>query len=81
MTKKGYILNNGLSLFSYNSDQNPDKSNSINSNKQPRGLIAPILTYNKKNPCIRRLCISYSHHGESFDDYAISGIIRFLSIN
>lgn len=73
MSKNGYFLNNGLSLFSYGSD---DKENTPGLNKQPRGLMAPIITYNIKNPCIRRFSISYGHKGEQMnDDFAFSGII------
>ncbi|CAF0962504.1 unnamed protein product [Brachionus calyciflorus] len=78
LTKNGYFLNNGLSLFSYESDQNPDKSNFFELNKQPRGLMTPILTYNQKNPCIRRFAISYSHHGEENDDYSLSELSQVI---
>ena len=74
ITKAGYFLNDGLNLFSYEpeiEDLNP--GNSFDINKQPRGLIAPILTFNKKNPCMRRFSISYSHQGHEADDFALSG--------
>lgn len=72
MSENGYFLNNGLSLFSYDSTEPNDNSPALN--KQPRGLMAPILTYNVKNPCIRRFSISYGHKGEQMnDDLAFSG--------
>jgi gamma-glutamyltranspeptidase len=73
MTESGFFLNNGLNLFSYG--QNNIKSgNTIDRNKQPRALMTPILTYNKKNPCISRFLISYSHHDHMENmDFALSG--------
>jgi hypothetical protein len=39
--------------------------------------MTPILTYNKKNPCIRRFSIGYSHrHHPKGDDYALTGMFR-----
>jgi hypothetical protein len=78
LTKRGYFLNDGLSLFSYSADSNPDSSNTFDVNKQPRGLIAPILTYNSKNPCIRRFAIAYSHQGHSEDDFALSELSQII---
>jgi gamma-glutamyltranspeptidase len=77
MTKNGFFLNNGLNLFSYSKS---DSSNSVDSAKQPRGLLAPILTFNKKNPCIRRFAISYGHHGNmagKSDDFGLTGFYYF----
>lgn len=82
LTKNGFFLNNGMNLFSYReNNQNYDSSNSVNTEKQPRGLISPILTYNKKNPCIRRFSISYGHHGvmpEKTDDYGLSELTQVI---
>ena len=61
ITDYGFFLNNGLNLFLYG----PNKigvGNTIDKGKQPRALMTPILTYNKKSPCISRFVISYSHH-------------------
>lgn len=72
--KDGYFLNNGLSLFSYEADS--DTENKFAPGKQPRGLMTPILTYNKKNPCVRRFSISYSHDNmKMIDDFGLSGKI------
>lgn len=81
MSKNGYVLNNALSLFSYG---DKDSFNGPRSKKQPRGLMAPILSFNKKNPCVRRFSISYSHKGGSMDDdLALSGIFfhKILLLN
>jgi len=57
ISREGFFLNNGLSLFTYG--QNSIKAgNTIDTNKQPRALITPIITYNKKNPCISRFSIA-----------------------
>ena len=72
-------MNNGLNLFTYTASAEPDSesSNLFYTNKQPRALMTPILTYNKKNPCIRRFSIGYSHrHHPKGDDYALTGMFR-----
>ncbi len=75
-TKRGYFMNNGLDLFSYYDTNNANK---FGLDKQPRGLISPILTYNKKNPCIRRLSISYSRQSHSQDDdYGLSELTQVI---
>ena len=71
MTKAGFMLNNGLNLFTPKDGLN--SKNSIMPSKRPRGLMAPIVTYNSKNPCISRFCISYNHMGHGSDDFALSG--------
>lgn len=72
MSKNGYFLNNALTLFSNDINNNGNKPDS---DKQPNCLMAPILTYNKKNPCIRRFSISYGHQDMlSIDDLAFSGL-------
>jgi gamma-glutamyltranspeptidase len=73
MTKSGIILNNGINMFSFGQD-----INSIGPNRQPRALMAPILTYNSKSPCVRRFGISYSHNGHHFDDYALSELTQVI---
>jgi len=79
MTNDGYILNNGLNLFTYNNGNfasNSTSENSIGTSKQPRGLMTPIITYNKLNLCQRRFSISYSHeHLENpkGEDFALTG--------
>lgn len=79
MSKNGYVLNNALSLFSYG---DKDSFNGPRSKKQPRGLMAPILSFNKKNPCVRRFSISYSHKGGSMDDdLVLSGIFFHKFLN
>lgn len=79
ITKDGFFLNNGLNLFSYGPNS-ITTGNTIDKNKQPRALMTPILTYNRKNPCISRFSISYSHHGKMIDsdsmntdDYGLTG--------
>ena len=77
MTKRGYMLNNGLNLFTYSSNLS---ENSLGRGKQPRGLMTPIITYNKLNLCQRRFSISYNHNNMmgdtmSGDDFALSGKI------
>ena len=69
MTQRGFFLNNGLSLFS----TGIDSLNSISADKQPRALMTPILTFNKKNPCIRRFSISYGHQDYHADDFGMTG--------
>lgn len=71
MTSGGFIMNNGMSLFTYGSS-NSNQMNGVDKNKQPRALFTPILAYNHKNPCVRRFSISYSHQGMETDDYALT---------
>jgi gamma-glutamyltranspeptidase len=82
LTNRGYFLNDALTLFSYDTSSNPDSSNTFDRAKQPRGLIAPILTYNSKSPCIRRLAISYSHGdgggGADNDDFALTELTQVV---
>jgi len=82
MTNDGYILNNGLNLFTYNVNSaiNFTSENSFDTKKQPRGLMSPIITYNKLNLCQRRFSISYSHeHQENpkGEDFALTGFSYF----
>lgn len=68
-------MNNGLSLFSYEDDGDSKAENEFAPGKQPRGLMTPILTYNKKNPCVRRYSMSYNHQEmEMIDDFGLSGL-------
>ena len=82
MTKDGYFVNNGLDLFTYGPN-GIKTGNTIDNNKQPRGLMTPIITYSKKNPCISRFSIAYSHHGQmkgdtDTDDYGLTGLYKNL---
>jgi gamma-glutamyltranspeptidase len=79
MTRGGYLLNNGLNLFSYDSTSSTE--NSFDNNKQPRGLMTPIVTYNKLNLCQRRFSISYSHEHPSNvngDDFALTELTQVI---
>ena len=89
MTNDGYILNNGLSLFTDSQDplNNSTSENSFYTKKQPRGLMTPIITYNKLNLCQRRFSISYSHEHQEMpkkEDFALTGYFHltfFLIFN
>ncbi len=86
MTNDGYILNNGLSLFTYSQDplNNSTSENSFYTKKQPRGLMTPIITYNKLNLCQRRFSISYSHEHQEIskkEDFALTGYFHLSFLN
>lgn len=67
-------------MFSYeNIVANEAIGNSADNNKQPRALMAPILTYNLKNPCVRRFSMCYTHgHSMPGDDFAITELTQIL---
>lgn len=77
MTADGFMLNNALNYFTYGSE-NSNENNGIMSNKQPRALFTPILTYNDKNPCVRRFAVSYGHKNHMNDDFALSEVTEIL---
>jgi len=71
-TRNGFFLNDGLTLFSYGEKN----MNNFAFDKQPRGLFAPIITYNSKNPCMRRFVISYSH--DDVHDFCLSALSQIV---
>lgn len=78
MSKEGFMFNNALSLFTYGSS-NSNENNGIAQNKQPRALFTPILTYNGKNPCVRRFAVSYGHRKMSDkDDFGLTELTEVI---
>ncbi len=77
MTRDGFMLNNAMNFFSYG-QSNANDNNNVEAGKQPRALFTPLLAYNEKNPCVRRFSVSYSHHGESSDDFGLTELTEVL---
>lgn len=77
MSRDGFMLNNAMNFFSYG-PSNANENNNVEGGKQPRALFTPLLAYNEKNPCVRRFSVSYSHHGESSDDFGLTELTEVL---